>query len=208
MFGTNNAATPANTPELPPLSLDKMSTALGQALDDLEALSKVDGYKVDMGDWISNQTYYSDHTEEDEDEDEDDGENGEEAGREGTEVCEFCLAGATLIRRTDSETLDSACRSGEFNINKLPGNLRRMLFAIDNLRQYRFADAFSDLYFSTYSDESLSSDTDDFGMMLLAISQLQQRFDYGTRFVAYTDSPAQFISNMRAVADILRAHGF
>jgi len=48
------------------------STMLGEALDDLESIERLDGYRVDMGEWFR---FHADGT------------------------CSVCLAGATLVRR-------------------------------------------------------------------------------------------------------------
>lgn len=162
------------------LETDKMSIALSEAVDDLETLAALPGWRPKMSSWV----VYRDDPD------------------PGEPVCEFCLAGAALLRRTDESFVFPAT---DF-ISHLPVATRRMLNALDELRKYEFAAAFNYRY---YLDgvEAGNIPVHRIRRSLRAVSALSRMFR-PANLVTYHQEPARFLRNMRSIADRLDDYGF
>lgn len=175
----------------PAFNSDKMSVALVQALDDLDSLSNLPGYCVNMHAWV---TYDSERS---------------SADKETlvTVGCSFCLAGAVLLRRFDEYDHDYLVKG--IDPCDVGGPVERMLYALDALRQYKFASAFRHRYFNEldHGKENVMSMAETSAMFMVT-EHLQYGYPTRKEQVSYQDNPEKFYDNMLQIAGDLEDHGF
>lgn len=179
----------------PAFNSDKMSVALVQALDDLDYLSNLPGYYVNMHSWV---TYDRERS---------------SADKETlvTVGCSFCLAGAVLLRRFDEDDHDyEHDYPGEvITPCDVRDSVERMLYALNALRQYKFASAFRHRYFNEldHGKENVMSMAETSAMFMVT-EHLQYGYPTRKEQVSYQDNPEEFHDNMLQIAGDLDDYGF
>lgn len=151
------------------LNTQKLHIALTQALDDLEWIEKNPKFEVDMDYWVSKDESYG-------------------------EVCRVCLAGSSMIRRTDVDIAPEALDyTADFGDDDCPFGIDESLVfrALDEVRHYNLKNALgylypqikADMYLDLIFDECSVPDT-----------------------VTYESNAEVFKRNMREIAEILKKH--